>query len=1134
MAPLMQGAEPFAAPPFVGRATELTQLARALATAAAGRGALYLIGGEPGIGKTRLADELTRRAAADGWATAWGRCWESGGAPAYWPWVQALRALVAELPADLVASRVAAAPDLLHVLPELRGRVPDLPELEPSDAELGRFRVLDATASLLRAGAAERPLLLVLDDLHAADHSSLLLLRFLARELRDLRVLVVGTYRQREAGGDPEVAAAFADLTRDGQRVALHGLGVEAVADYLAATAPARATPATIGAVHAATEGNPLFVAEMVRLWTAPGGAGDGPLAVPEELRATLRRRLAPLPPAVRLALTLAAVQGREFDLVLVEHLTEAAGDGAAAARSASAALDLAQAAGIVRPLADTLGRFTFAHALMRDVLHDDLPTAERAALHRQVAAAMERMHAANLDAHLEAIAHHYAQAAVGGEVDKAVEFARRAGDRALGLLAYEDAVQHFQHALRALELRRDGARPGDAAERCELLLSLGEACWGTGDLARMRATYQEAADVARGLGRAEGGARLARAALGLGGRQQRAHVTFDQVVVGLLEESAAALGEGDSPLRARVLARLAYALYTQPDSAALRRQLCAEAEAMARRIGDPGTLRWVLNDARWALWGPDGIEQRLEMGRELSRIAERLGNIELVLNEHAWRVVDLLELGDRAAVDAELATYADVARQHRRPWAFWYVARFEAMRALLAGDFAAAEEHAGSALEAINRAALADAQLIYGTQLLAIRTEQGRLAELEAGVQAFVAQYPAVEIWRYVDAYLQAELERPDAARAALVRVLDPQRPALPEGYLRLAACAYLAEACAAVGDQTRAAALYDILLPYAGRAVVVGFGVICRGAVDRYLGLLAATLGRGDAAATHFEAALAIDARLRAAPCEARTRYAYAQMLLARPGDAAAHAQGTALLAAAGAIATRLGMDGLRARIERLAAAHQPAPRAAPRAAAATTGALACVFRREGEHWVIGLGERPARLRDLRGFTYIAHLLGRPGHDVHVFDLIDAVEGAAADPATPAARDTGDAGPVIDAAARAAYRARLRELREALDEAELDHDLGRIERYRSEIEALASQLAEASGLGGRERRVSAPANRARVAVAKAVRIALARIDAHCGDLASHLRLTIRTGTFCCYVPDPLRPTAWDLGRDG
>ncbi|MBX3026368.1 AAA family ATPase [bacterium] len=1133
----MEAAAPLAPPPFVGRASELARLEGALAAAAAGQGALYLIGGEPGIGKTRLADELTRRAAADGWATAWGRCWESGGAPAYWPWVQALRALVAELPADLVTSRVAAAPDLLHVLPELRGRLPDPPALEPPDAELGRFRVLDATTSLLRAGAAARPLLLVLDDLHAADHSSLLLLRFLARELRDLRLVVVGTYRQSETAGDPEVAAAFADLVRDGHRVTLHGLSADAVADYLAATAPARATPATIGAVHAASDGNPLFVSEMVRLWSTPGGAGDGALAIPEELRGTLRRRLAPLPEAVRRVLTLAAVQGREFDLVLVEHVIGTGGGAADApvgTSPVSAALDLAQAAGIVRPLADTLGRFTFAHALMRDVLHDDLPSAERATLHRRVAAAMERMHAANLDAHLEPIAHHYAQAALGGEVDKAVEFARRAGDRALGLLAHEDAVQHFQHALRALELRRDGARPGDAVLRCELLLSLGDACWGTGDLGRMRATYERAADAARGLARAEGAHRLARAALGLGGRQQRAHVAFDQVVVGLLEESAAALGEEDSPLRARVLARLAYALYTRPDSAALRRRLCAEAEAMARRIGDPGTLRWVLNDARWALWGPDAIEQRLEMGRELSRIAERLGNVELVLDEHAWRVVDLLELGDRAAVDAELSTYAGVAREHRRPWSLWYVARFEAMRALLEGDFAAAEGHAGTALEAINRAALADAQLIYGTQLLAIRTEQGRLAELEAGMQAFVAQYPAVEIWRYVDAYLQAELERPEAARAALVRVLDPRQPALPEGYLRLAACSYLAEACAAVGDQARAAALYDLLLPYAGRAVVVGFGVICRGAVDRYLGLLAATVGRGDAAAAHFEAALAIDARLRAAPCEARTRYAYAQMLLARPGDAAAHAKGTALLAAAGAIAARLGMDDLRARIERLAAAHQPAPRAAPRAAAATTGALPCVFRREGEHWVIGLGDRPARLRDLRGFTYIAHLLGRPGDEVHVFDLVDAAEGAAADPATPAARDAGDAGPVLDAAARAAYRARLLELREALDEAELDHDLGRIERYRSEMEALASQLAEATGLGGRERRVSAPANRARVAVAKAVRIALARIDTHCGDFASHLRLTIRTGTFCCYVPDPLRPTAWDLGHDG
>jgi hypothetical protein len=598
--------------------------------------------------------------------------------------------------------------------------------------------------------------------------------------------------------------------------------------------------------------------------------------------------------------------------------------------------------------------------------------------------------------------------------------------------------------------------------------------------------------------------------------------------VVRLLEEALAALDSGDSPLRARVLARLAYALYAQPDSTPRRTALCVEAEAMARRIDDPATLRWVLNDYRWALWGPATIEQRLAFSNELVRLAGRLGDREMLLDEHAWRMVDLLELGDIAAFDAELDLYARLASQHPQPWFRWYAARFEAMRAHMQGRLAEAERLVQSALTDSSRFQHRDLTLVYGTQMLAIRTDQGRLDELEAGVQALIAQYPAVEVWRSVLAFLYAELDRRDAAHAELERAVTAEQAALPSSYLRIAIGAYLTEACSYLNDAVRAAPLYAALTPYASRTVVVGFGVVCLGAVARYLGMLARTLGQRAAAVEHFEAALATNARLGARPALARTQYEYARLLA--DGSAAERARAGALLKAAGAAATAIGMPSLAARVAALRSARPAAAVPAARDEVEPAAALVCCFRREGDYWTIGLGAELVRLRHLRGFEYIVHLLQRPGNDVHVFDLLDLADGSAApEPAAPA-RDRGDAGETIDATARAAYKARLRDLRAELAEAEAANDLGRVERYRGEIEELADHLSAATGLGGRDRRAASQANRARVAVAKAIRIALARVAEQQADLGRHLDLTIKTGTFCSYTPDPLRPLRWQL----
>jgi hypothetical protein len=304
----------------------------------------------------------------------------------------------------------------------------------------------------------------------------------------------------------------------------------------------------------------------------------------------------------------------------------------------------------------------------------------------------------------------------------------------------------------------------------------------------------------------------------------------------------------------------------------------------------------------------------------------------------------------------------------------------------------------------------------------------------------------------------------------------------------------------------------------------------------------MLAGTMGNAGAAAAHFETALQTNARLGARPALARTQYAYAQLLIGRqradrPGPSATERERAAqLLREAYASALELGMQSLLSRVAALAARAglqidaQPQTVAADLPEAPLPSRLVCRFRREGEYWALGCGDRIFRLQHLRGLTYIDQLLRRPGVDVHVFDLIDLADGMTMDRRGVQRRDEGDTGPLLDATARAALKTRLQELREELAEAEDANDLGRAERHREEIDQLAEHLAAATGLGGRDRGAGAQANRARVAVAKAIRVSLARIAEQSSDLAQHLDRAIKTGMFCCYVPDPLRPVAWEL----
>jgi len=460
---------PRAAPILVGRNGELGELVAGLDDAASGSGRLFLLAGEPGMGKSRLASEAAERARDRGFKVAWGRCWEAGGAPVYWPWVQSLRACVRGLGGEELRSRLGAgAPFVAQLVAEVAEILPDVGPPPPMAAEGGRFRLFDAVATFLRNAAAGQPLMLVLDDLHAADASSVLLLRFVARELGDARVLVLGACRDIEVDLGHPLAAALAELSREptARHLRLLGLTKAGVGRLIQETAGVRAGDGVVAAVHRYTEGNPLFVEEVVRLLAAERRLDriDDPaglrLAIPEGIRAVIGLRVGRLPEACGKIVGLASVFGREFSLPALDRLSGV---------PAGELLDILHdsiAARVVAEVPGAPGRLRFTHALIREVVYERIPAGQRVRLHQRAGEVLEALYRQDLDPHLAELAHHFFEAAPGGEAGKAVSYARRAGQRAIALVAYEEAARLFRMALAALG---PGQSPEEDRARCRL-----------------------------------------------------------------------------------------------------------------------------------------------------------------------------------------------------------------------------------------------------------------------------------------------------------------------------------------------------------------------------------------------------------------------------------------------------------------------------------------------------------------------------------------------------------------------------------------------------------------------------------------------------------------------------------------
>jgi tetratricopeptide (TPR) repeat protein len=613
-------------------------------------------------------------------------------------------------------------------------------------------------------------------------------------------------------------------------------------------------------------------------------------LAVPVTVRDVIARRLAHLSAGCRQALVLASVIGREFD---VDALARMAGTSDGAVLDA---LDEASAARVVSDVDGGAGRVRFAHLLIRDTLYDGINAARRTRVHRQVVEALEALHGSS-PRHLAELAHH---AIAGGDFDAGFGYARRAGERAHALLAYEEAARLYRSALDALE--RSG-RPEERL-RCHVLLSLGEAEGQAGNGSDAKRALLEAAAIARHHGLAH---ELASAAAEYGGRILYVRGADDDHVLPLLEDALAAIADDDVELRVRLLARLAGALRDQP-SRTQRDALSRTAVELARRSDNHAALAYALDGRALAIIAPDTIAEVIAIGAELREVAERIGDRERVIHGHMHQFGPLLMAADLAQAQASLDAAIAVAHQLRQPAHLWDVGGAQAMFAVATGPLDEAYTLVQQVRDLGERVQPEIALPVYCLQWHTLRDFRGGLENIEPAILDLVATRPARPVFRCVLAQLHARLQRPGEARATLEDFARDDFSALPFDQEWLLGISLLAETAALLDDTGSAERLYEILRPWEALNVVDQCEAI-RGSVARYLGLLATTTRRWEEAELHFQNAVAMNTRMGFRPWLAHSQSDYARMLLVRD---APHDRGRARQLADSALVTyrELGM--------------------------------------------------------------------------------------------------------------------------------------------------------------------------------------------------------------------------------
>ncbi|MDP9238753.1 MAG: protein kinase [Chloroflexota bacterium] len=913
---------------FVGRRSEMDGLKDALEDALSGKGSLAMLAGEPGIGKTRLAEEFCVYARLRGTQVLSGRGYDGESSLPYTPFVEALRQYTHSRADDELRAELGpGAPEIATLVSEIRRRFPDVGEAPKLDGEAERLRLFESMTQFLHNAATANPVVLFLDDLHWADKPSLLLLQHLAQRTNRDRLLLLGAYRDVELDRTHPLSEVLGTLRGlpNYRRVLLRGLPEDTITDLLTVIDPSEEGEARRQALAAAlyqeTEGNPFFIREVLAHLIETGkivhenGRWVGrvtsisELGIPEGVREVVGRRLSRLSDRCNRMLTAASTMTSGFSWEALKAISTDVPE--------AQLLDLLEEALaaqlIIERKGEGGGAYDFTHALIRQTLYDELSTPRRVLLHRQIAGTLEQLYRANVGPHLAELAHHFYQAAPGGDVEKAIDYARRAGDQAMTRVAWEQATANYERALQAMDL----IPTPDERARVDVLLALGGALdMGGADRERWRAVFRQAAELARSAGDHE---RFARAALGFAELIPTPGVV-DAEVMQLLEEALQLLGPAESALRARMLARLGNELsFSQQHER--KQQLLADALQMARRVDDPETIAYVLANGFW-----ENIDAALalSLANEQVEAASRSGDKHAELRAHQQLAASMLTLGDRAGFDRTVEEEERLQRELRI--ASYWTGLQRALQAHMDGRFDEAERLALKAFGELQHDDPENAAQGLGAFIFNLRYHQGRLLELEPTIRANAERYPAVPSWAAALASVCArDAPRRDDARAVFDGLAEQGFGRLAFDPLLTVMLTLLAEVCWILGDAARAPELYKMLLPREGQCVVVGWANTAAGAVSRYLAVLAATMSHWEDAERHFEDAIRTTTQLRDKPWLAQTRAEYAAVLLAR-GSPDDRERALELLQLALDAAQEMGMKKVVEECEALKAQAEP----------------------------------------------------------------------------------------------------------------------------------------------------------------------------------------------------------------
>jgi DNA-binding SARP family transcriptional activator len=801
--------------PFVGRDSELAQVMSAAAEAAAGGARIVLVTGEAGAGKTALSRQVSTRLAGQEWMVATGPCPEDEGAPPGWPWAEVLRQLTA-----------AAAPaDPRSLAPLLADHRAD-----GDDTSAARFRLHRAVTAYLDTASEAAPLLVVLDDLHRADAETLAILTSSAAGLADSRVLVVATYRPAEV--DEALSECLAALAgREPTRLPLPGLDAVAAAELIRSTSTRAVDESTVRAIAERTGGNPFLIRETSRLLDSEGALA-AISEVPAGVTDVLARRIARLPATAQTILRQAAVIGTETSVDVLADVSGAAED---------VVLDAVEA-GLLTGLVTepTAGRIRFAHALIRDVLYQELSRLRRSRLHARAAQAIEFHNPVEV----AALAYHFAEA--GTEPAAAARYSRLAAEQAEKRFAYKEAARLWEQAITCLDLS-DNA---EARDRLELVLGLVRALAQTGALARARSWRQGAIRAAMPLGDPALLARVITAFDVPTLWPTHEYHAKDHELVDAAEQTLLKLPPGDHPLRCRLLTTLAFEL----DGAKSERGYPASAEsvAMARRLGDAGLVTIAANGRYLQSFRYDGLDERLRLGRELLTLPGRPVTTDALA--HLMLMTAHSGQADFGQADVHAAEAGQIARRYDLPVIATRVKVYLAMRAALAGDASADELYGQAAAQLGQLGMWQHGRAVQALSRFCVHLAEDRAADSADELER-IYTYPQ---WSGLLSEMYA-VALAASGRTADARSVAGQPVPVRQDMFWLLVTGARAVLAIAIDDRDRAESVYDALLPFAGRPAGADTGAMTLWPTALILGDLARYLGRPGAPA-HYQHALAI----------------------------------------------------------------------------------------------------------------------------------------------------------------------------------------------------------------------------------------------------------------------------------